>query len=215
MKTINSGVYLVLNPAIEENVLLKKLNKALYGGISIVQIWNNWQNGTGLPEKLEIIRSVVNMVRGFNLPVLINEEWELLHQSELDGVHFDSVPQNFEQIKQKLKRNFLAGITCQNDLELIRWADEHGLDYVSFCSMFPSSSVQSCEIVQPETVRKAREITQMPIFLSGGITQENLNDLKDLNFDGVAVISGILNADSPELAVRNYNKALHKIRRKA
>ncbi len=210
MKTINPGIYLVLNPVLEKEQLLDKLKQALDGGICMVQIWNNWPAGYTLPEKQEIIRAVARVVSGHNVPVLINEEWELLHQPELDGVHFDQTPEDFEKIKKTLKRRFVAGITCENNLEIIQWAEDHGLDYISFCSMFPSPSVQSCEIVRPETVRKAREITQKPIFLSGGITTENLNELKDLHFQGVAVISGILNAESPEAAAREYNEAFRK-----
>ncbi len=208
MKTISPGIYLVLNPSMEKEKLLEKLKEALYGGICMVQIWNNWPDGFRVPEKMELIRAIAKIVSGYNVPVLINEEWELLHQPELDGVHFDQVPEDFQKIKKVLKRKFIAGITCENNLKIIQWAEEEGMDYISFCSMFPSTSVQSCEIVKPETVRKAREITKKPIFLSGGITTENLNDLKELNFDGVAVISGILNADSPETAARKYNEVL-------
>jgi thiamine-phosphate pyrophosphorylase len=210
MKTINPGIYLVLNPAINKEELLEKLKQALQGGISMLQIWNNWPDGFTLPQKQELIRSIVRIVRGYNVPVLINEEWQLLHQIELDGVHFDTKPDDFKQIKKVLKRKFIAGITCENNLDTIRWAEEQGLDYISFCSMFPSSSVQSCEIVRPETVKKAKEITDKPIFLSGGINHDNLNELNHLEFEGIAVISGILNAVNPEKAARTYRNLLNK-----
>jgi thiamine-phosphate pyrophosphorylase len=62
--------------------------------------------------------------------------------------------------------------------------------------------------VQPDSIRKAREISNMPIFLSGGINQENLGKLKALPFNGIAVISGILNEDDPESAAKKYKEKL-------
>ncbi len=178
--------------------------------MGILQIWNNWPDDFNRDKKEELIAAILDLARLYEVPVLINDDWELLKTSPLDGVHFDSVPDNFSQIKEEIDREFIAGLTCGNDLETIRWADENGFDYISFCAMFPSPSVGSCEIVSPETVRKAREITDLPLFVSGGITPEKINELEDLDFEGVAVISGILNADEPKHKTSDYQQALDK-----
>ena len=77
------------------------------------------------------------------------------------------------------------------------------------CAMFPSPSAGSCDIVMPQTVKQARGMTGMPIFVSGGITPENIQLLKkETPFDGVAVISGILSAAHPQQKVKEYKDAL-------
>ncbi|WP_017732604.1 thiamine phosphate synthase [Nafulsella turpanensis] len=210
-KKITGGIYLVLNPALEKPVLLEKLEQALEGGIAVLQIWNNWVDTFSLTEKRELIGPIIKLASAYQVPVLINEEWELLKGTSLDGVHFDAIPENYERIKQEIGRRFMAGITCSNNLAPIYWAEENRVDYVSFCSVFPSSSVASCEIVKPETIRKAREITQMPLFLSGGISVDNMSHLQELDFNGVAVISGILNAESSRQAAASYQDALNKL----
>jgi len=48
----------------------------------------------------------------------------------------------------------------------------------------------------------------MPIFLAGGIRPENIGKLKELSFDGIAVISGVMGSDNPDEAVREYVKQL-------
>lgn len=209
-KKVTGGVYLVLNPAIEKPVLLEKLEQALNGGVTVLQIWNNWPATFSMAEKRELISSISKLASSYHVPVLINEEWELLKDTQLDGVHFDKIPENYAQIKREIGRGFIAGLTCSNELSCIRWADENGLDYISFCSLFPSNSVDSCEIVRPETIRKAREITGMPLFLSGGISLNKMPALKEFDFNGVAVISGILNAESPRKAAASYKNALNK-----
>ncbi|OKS86975.1 hypothetical protein RG47T_2433 [Mucilaginibacter polytrichastri] len=204
---IIGGIYLVLNPAMEQSLLLTKLASALSAGIQVVQIWNNWPAGAN---KLTLVEAIATLCDAHHIPVLINEEWQLLTQTTLlQGVHFDCIPENIDAIRRNIGRPVITGITCSGDLETVEWAEANGLDYVSFCSMFPSSSAGSCAIVMPTTVQKAREITSMPIFVSGGITPENIISLKQATpFNGVAVISGILSADDPKQAVELYQDAL-------
>lgn len=209
---LNGGVYLVLDSGMDRATLLHKLKEALEGGVRVLQIWNNWPASFDLPAKLDLIRAMLAIASAYKVPLLINEEWELLKITELAGVHFDKIPADYEAIKAEIRRDFICGITCGNDLEVIRWAGQNQLDYVSFCAMFPSLSAGSCEIVSPETVKKAREITQLPFFLSGGITTENIGSLEDLDFAGVAVISGILNSKSPRESVAAYTQALNKLK---
>lgn len=204
---ITGGVYLVLDPAMEENLLLTKLEAALRGGLSVLQIWNNWAEGTN---KLKLISAIAQLSKPYHVPLFINEEWQLLiNAPDLKGVHFDNIPPNYADIKRNVKRPFMAGITCSGNLSTVHWANDNHLDYISFCAMFPSPSAGSCDIVMPETVRQARQITNMPIFVSGGITPHNIIELKKHTpFDGVAVISGILSAQEPQKKVQTYKDAL-------
>jgi thiamine-phosphate pyrophosphorylase len=207
---ITGGIYLVLDPAMNQNLLLTKLASALTGGLQVVQIWNNWLPGA---HKLELIEAIAILCKPYEVPLLINEDWQLLAQSpHLQGVHFDHVPAKFDIIQKTVGQPFLAGITCSGNLDTVIWANENHLDYISFCAMFPSPSAGSCDIVMPATVRQARNITTMPIFVSGGITPDNISLLKkETPFDGVAVISGILSADHPKQKVQLYKDALASI----
>ena len=211
-KKIEGGVYLVLDPAMEKSALLSKLKETLEAGVSVVQIWNHWPDDFTTNHKKELVEQIVACCSPFEVPVLINDEWELVTSTDLYGVHFDEIPEDFEDVIAEIGNEAILGITCSNNLEVIRWAEEHDFDYISFCALFPSPSVSSCEIVRPETIRKAREITQKPLFVSGGITAENLTELNELDINGVAVISGILGADSPGASTRNYTNALKTLR---
>lgn len=203
-----NGVYLVVDPSMDQTVLLDRVEQALKGGAGILQIWNHWSNGMRDYDKEQLISYINQMAVDYDVPVLINDDWEMLKSIPLDGIHFDSIPENYDQIKEEIDRDFIAGITCSNDLEKVEWAEENNFDYVSFCAMFPSPSVGSCEIVEPETVRKAREITGMPLFLSGGITPDKIAELDELDFNGVAVISGILKDEDPGQKTSEYKQAL-------
>jgi thiamine-phosphate pyrophosphorylase len=209
-RKIEGGVYLVIDPALGLNSILPKIEEAIKGGISVLQVWNNWGNTSN---KIEFIETICKAAHVHNIPVLINEDWELMLSTSLDGAHFDNIPLDLNQIRKTIARPFICGITCGNDLSHIDWAVDNNLNYISFCSMFPSASAGVCEIVTPETVTRARQLTTLPIFLAGGITLNNINKLERLNMDGVAVISAIMKADDVKTTAAAFKEKLQTIKR--
>ena len=205
------GVYLVIDPMQPQEVLIQKLHAALKGGVRIVQIWDHWNDEIEYQEKLDFIAEIRSLTHQFEVPLLMHEDWQLAMEAGMDGVHFDHIPHAFSHVKNTLSEKII-GITVGNDIALISWAEQQQLSYISFCAMFPSPSVSSCEIVDPQTVIKAREQTQLPIFLSGGIRPDNIKELSKLPFIGIAVISGILSSEDPETATMRYTEELTKLK---
>lgn len=204
---LTGGLYLVIDPATERQILLAKLQLALQENIAAVQVWDNFV----VAENIEsLLRQIIACCHDSRVPVLINNRWQLLQTLPLDGVHFDEPPPDFESIRQTINRPFIAGITCNNDLAIVQWADQHQFDYISFCSLFPSSTSNSCELVHAETVQQARRITSLPLFLAGGIIPGNLHQLQHLPYDGIAVVSGIMSAENPATAAQAYIHELKK-----
>lgn len=189
----------------EEQILLNKLQIVLEKEITAVQIWDNFKDKENI---FELIRKIHSLCALYQVPVLINNHWEYLKATELDGVHFDAKPTDLDNIKTEIKRDFILGLTCGNDLADVKWAANHNIDYISFCSMFPSSSVSNCAIIDHNTVKEASVIFDNPLFLAGGIYPKNITQLNELKYDGIAVISGIMNSEHPGLAVDEYRKNL-------
>lgn len=200
-KSIQNGIYLLIDPSIDRNTLLTKLQQAITGKIVAVQIWDNFKTGCNVNQ---LINEISNVCQPQNIPLLINNQWRLLLDLQLDGVHFDTLPDNFNELKQKVRKETIIGITCGNDLSVVRWADANNLDYISFCSMFPSTTANSCELVTFDTIKEARKITSLPIFLAGGIKPENIHLLNKLSYSGIAVVSGIMDAENPVEATKMY-----------
>lgn len=208
IKSVKGGVYLVADGSMEPSLLMEKLEKALGAGVSIIQLYNIADDAD---PTISHINNICLLAHSFGVPVLINNNWFLINRTLLDGVHFDKIPENFSFIENSIREDFIKGITCTNDLQVIEWADAHHFTYVSFCSMFPSPSAGACEIVSFETVKKARSLTQMPIFLAGGLNTGNLQKLSSLSFDGIAVISGIMSAADITAGTSQFISELSKI----
>lgn len=204
-RKIEGGLYLVvdLKPGIP--AVMPKVKGALEGGVDVVQLWcqqNIWE------QHEESIIPLCDLIHTYDVPVLIYENWQWLQKFPLDGVHFDSIPKDLSLIKKKIGHPFLAGLTCGNDMTKIGWAVANKFDYISFCSMFPSSTANSCEFVRREVVEQSRAMTDMTMFAAGGITLENLSSLLSLGINGIAIVSGIMKAENPMLAAKNFKERL-------
>ena len=70
MKTtqkITGGVYLVINPAQGLDHILPRLERSLRGGLSVVQIWDNWPAEVN---KLNFIHEITEKAHAYGVPVL-------------------------------------------------------------------------------------------------------------------------------------------------
>ena len=204
------GLYLVVDPNIPRVKLLEIVEKALRGGVDILQLWSSGQESTGI---LDLAQDLLSLAKKHNVPLIINNDLKLAKQVGADGVHFDGYDVLPVEVRQKLGEGSIVGYTLGNDLSKLEWAESVGADYVSFCSVFPTSSVTQCEIVPIESVKSAKSMSKLPVFASGGITLSNVHLVLEAGADGVAVISAILKASDPELAARSFKEAIRRYRR--
>lgn len=208
-----SGLYIVVNPKQDEAELFEKLSVALEEGIAAVQLYNGWPEGFSHQDKVRLITNISVLCKKYNTPFFINNEWELLKEVDLDGVHFDQLPNNWLEKKATIGRSVFTGLTMTNDLSILENVKRLEIDYLSFCAMFPSASVGDCEIVDPKNIESTLQKVTIPVFISGGVTPKNMYHFKNIPVSGVAVISGVMNSESPIEAISDYKKELSKIKK--
>lgn len=204
---IKDGVYLVANPSIEINLLYSKIEQSIEGGICAVQLWNNWAKNA---DKLFIIKQIHQLTKANGIPLILNEVFDFIENDGFEGIHFDK-PTETKKKYQSLRPDLIWGLTCSNDLNDIIWATQNKIDYISFCSMFNSKTSNSCELVMPETIKKANEFFENSIFLAGGINHQTLPMLKHSKFNGIALVSAIMDAENPKEEVEKYANEIKKL----
>ncbi len=194
MKKNLSGIYLVVDPKMGMEFLEPKVKAILKGGISVIQIWDHWDVNQ---DRLAFITKLQSIVQ--DIPILINNDLDLALLAKADGVHFDH-PDN---VPDSITEGLIVGVTLSNRVD---WnaLNQGPVDYISFCSMFPSSSTDACELVDFQVVREAKENFQGSVFASGGISLENADQIIDLGVSGIALISGLLQSDNPEQTTRDF-----------
>ncbi|WP_339924951.1 thiamine phosphate synthase [uncultured Cyclobacterium sp.] len=210
MKKLNiqsgQGIYLVIDPSDKpEEILFPTLEKLFDFPLAAVQIWDHFGEDQ---DAVAFTSKVVELAAAYTFPILVNNRWDLLNVEGVDGIHLDSIPSNLSSINAFLNKKHMVGLTVNNDLELIRQADQLGFDYVSFCSVYPTSTTQHCDLVSFDSIKQAGKITNMPIFLAGGIKTKHLGELNALPHSGIALISGVMQNQDPVSALQNYFNSL-------
>jgi len=191
--------------------LLDVVEKALKGGVAILQLWAAWQKKS---KPLELAKKLLNLANGYNVPLIINNDIQLAKEVEAHGVHMDRYNVVPADVRKALGEQSIVGYTVGNDLERVKWAETVGADYVSFCAVFPTTSVTQCEIIPLSTIRLAKSLTHLPVFASGGINLSNAHLVLETGVDGIAVISSILKAQNPEKVAKSFNEIINKHKHK-
>jgi thiamine-phosphate pyrophosphorylase len=203
------GLYLVVSPILPVDRLLLATEKALRGSVDMLQLIVEQE----FPEALRLARALSDLAGKHETPFLVNGSLRLAIEIHADGVHFDNYEIAPSQVEQTLGRECIVGYTVGNDLEKIKWAEEAGADYVSFCSVFQTRTANQCQIVPLETIREARSRTSLPIFAAGGIDLNNAHLVLETGVDGIAVTSALLKAKDPEKMAISLKEIIRSYRR--
>jgi thiamine-phosphate pyrophosphorylase len=206
------GLCLVVDSSMPHRRLLDIVEKSLKGGVDLLQLWKPRRNSL---EIRELARELLNLANDYGVPLIINNDIELAKDVEADGVHFDGYDVTPSDARKLLNEQSIVGYTVGNDLTWIKWAVTVDADYVSFCSVFPSTSAIRCEVVPLRTLRSAKSATRLPVFASGGITLSNVHLVLEAGVDGIAVISAILKASDPEQAAKSFKEIIQRYRPEA
>jgi thiamine-phosphate pyrophosphorylase len=206
------GLYLVVDPTMPHRRLLDVVEKALKGGVDVLQLWKAWQDRHKI---VGLARRLSNLANEYDVPLIVNNDIQLAKDIEANGVHMDGYDVIPLDVRKALNERSIVGYTLGNDLKWLQWAETSGADYVSFCSVFPTISATQCEIVSLDTIQAAKSMTGIPVFASGGINLSNANLVLEKGVDGIAVISAILKAQDPEQIAKSFKEIIHKYRPKA
>lgn len=203
------GLYLVVSQVTRFDELLVAVKKALEGGVDLLQLIP-WEAGS---ETLRLAEDLSNLTERYDVPFLVNGSLQIAEKVGADGLHLDRHEVTASEVKQVLGEHCIVGYTLGSQLEKLKWAETAGADYVSFCSVFPTSSAAQCEIVPIETIKAAKLQTSLPVFAAGGINLNNAELVLKAGVNGIAVTAALLEAEDPEQKALAFKEIIRKVRK--
>lgn len=200
-----SGLHLVVSPVLPTKDLLVATEKALDGGVDLLQF-----SGGEKPVDLGLAGAFADLAEKHVVPFLLNNDLGVAKAVGADGVHFDRFGVLPSEARAVLGGDAIVGYTVNVNLEKLRWAKQAGADYVSFCSVFRTCQTSRCPIVTLETIKTACSVTSLPVFAAGGINLKNVHLVLKAGVDGVVVTSAILNSKDPQFAATAFKEIINK-----
>lgn len=167
-----------------------------------------------LREKTKTAKEVYEMVellKSKKVPlskIIINDRTDVACVSNVKGVHlaFHSLP--VEIVKRKFE-DLTVGCSVHS-LKEAQIAEQQGADYVIFGHVYSTQSKPGLIPKGLEQLRFISESISIPVIAIGGIKPTNSRAVIEAGAQGVAVMSGILEAEDPLDAVQQYRSYLSR-----
>jgi thiamine-phosphate pyrophosphorylase len=176
------------------------LDAVLAGGCRMIQLREKvWPSGRllALAERLRARCAAAGAT------FIVNDRVDLALAVEADGVHLGQDDLPARVARPLLRPGMILGVST-HDVAQARAAQADGADYVAVGSMFATATKTDFQLVGPALLRELRAEIRVPLVGIGGITHDNVQDVVRAGADGVAVISAVGAAASPQAACERF-----------
>lgn len=170
-----------------KETLYEQVEDALKGGATFIQLREKeLDKESFLKEAIEI----KELCKKYNVPFVINDEVDIALQVDADGVHVGQSDMEAGNVRELLGPDKIIGVSAQT-VEQALLAEKRGADYLGVGAVFKTGSKDDADDVSHETLKAICEAVSIPVIAIGGITMDNVVELKGTGICGIAVISAI------------------------
>lgn len=178
--------------------LYSQAEKALKGGVTFLQLREKeLDTDSFLKEAVEIKK----LCQKYQVPFVINDNVEIALAMDADGVHVGQSDMEAGNVREKLGEDKIIGVSAQT-VEQAVLAQERGADYLGVGAVFATGTKLDAVEVSYDTLKAICDAVTIPVVAIGGITAENLTELKGSGIDGIAVVSAVFALDDIEEGTR-------------
>ena len=144
------------------------------------------------------------------VPFVVNDSVEIALQCDADGVHVGQSDIKGRDIRSIIGPDKILGISAGTVEEAIA-AEIAGADYIGVGAIFSTSTKKNARSMTMERLKKIVSSVSIPVVAIGGISTENILQLRGSGVDGVAVVSAIFAAENPGKTTANLLKLAEQV----
>ena len=182
--------------------LLEQMEDALKGGVTLVQLREkDLEEAAFLREAIQ----AKELCHRYHVPLIINDNVEIALKSGADGGHVGIEDAPVAEIRKRAGKDFIIGATAKT-IQQAQLAEASGADYLGVGAVFPSPTKKSAIRITNEQLNENCASVSIPAVAIGGITRDNMAQLKGSRIDGVAVVSAIFSAEDVKTAVEQLKQ---------
>ncbi len=198
----NMLLYAVTDRAYEKDGynLYNQLEDALKGGVTCVQIR---EKNISDDEFYSVSKEISSLCKKYNVPLLVNDNIKIAKEINADGVHIGQDDMSLEDVRKILGDNKIIGVTVHTKKEAEK-AILDGADYLGIGAMFSTFTKTDVDVKDYNLVKEICEYSKIPVVAIGGINYNNMEELKGLSLDGIALVSEIFSQKD----IKNHCKKL-------
>ncbi len=200
-----SGLYVIIDTQVlKGRSHLQIARQVISGGAQVVQLRDKLLSKK---ELLPIARELKNLCAEHNVLFIINDYLDIALAADADGLHLGQDDLPIRAARQLLPIDKILGGSATSVDRAIT-AESDGADYIAVGSIYPTTSKKTATVIGLAMLQQVRQATSLPLVAIGGINQGNATEVIAAGANSVAVISAVLDAESPEEAARQITDRL-------
>jgi len=176
----------------------------IQGGVDVLQFRDKRLADRELIDRARRLRQ---LTRGTSTLFIVNDRPDLAALAQADGVHVGQEELSVKDARSIIGPDALIGVSTHS-IEEARQAVLDGANYLGVGPTFASGTKPFDHFPGLELLRAVAAQVRLPAFAIGGITRENLDQVKSAGFRRVAVSGAILGAEDPVRAAKEFRAEL-------
>lgn len=181
------------------DTFFRVIHEAVKGGVTAVQLR---EKECSTDEIIAVAQGLKELLKPLRIPLLINDRVDVALAVQADGVHLGQGDLGVRKARSILGKDALIGLSTGSREEVLA-AKEEDVNYLGFGPIFHTES--KAYRGTPRGLEAFQEICSLsshPVVAVGGMNETNAKAVLDRGGAGIAVVSYIFNALSPEMAAR-------------
>jgi thiamine-phosphate pyrophosphorylase len=201
-KLKEATLYLVTEPS--EN-MLSQVEKALQGGIKIVQLREKNALGDEFLTKAKAMRELTLKHEAL---FIVNDRADIAILSDADGLHIGQDDMPIAEAR-KLMGSRIIGVSTHK-IEEARKAAADGADYIGMGPVYATPTKEGRVPVGLDYIKQVAKEIEIPAYAIGGINLDNIEEVKSAGAVRFAVVREIMRADKPDEVVKKLHEKIDK-----
>ncbi|MFK8031653.1 MAG: thiamine phosphate synthase [Gammaproteobacteria bacterium] len=154
--------------------------------------------------RLEQANALRDVCQQHKVPLLINDDIDLAHRVGASGVHVGKNDSSLAEARAVLGSKAIIGVSCYASMRRAVQAQQHGANYVSFGSLYKSTTKPLAEIAPVNLISSARELLDVNVIAIGGITLDNAPSVIDAGAHAVAATTALYGAENSKQTAQAF-----------
>ena len=183
------------------------VEKAILGGATMIQLR---EKNLSIDEFVEEALEIKEVCKKYDVPFIINDSLEVFLKVDADGIHVGQNDLSADVVRRIIGPNKILGVSAENVGEALL-AEKNGADYLGVGTIFSTTTKLDAITVSKEELARICYNVKIPVVAIGGITLDNIKELKNTMIQGVSVVSAIFKESDITLATRKLLNEVNKL----
>lgn len=202
-------LYLVTDSTnLPEEIFLKKVEDALRGGVTMLQIR---EKDKTTRDYIELAAKTHEIAKKYDVPLIIDDRVDVAMAVDAEGVHLGQSDMQVDKARKILGEKKIIGATTKTVPQALE-AYQNGADYLGVGAIYPTTTKVKTVLTSVDTLTDICNSVPIPANAIGGLNRNNIDVLKNAPIAGICVVSAIMKAEDSYEAAKELLKAYEELK---